>query len=130
MSQGFILRCEVCKLLFTKKSSLEEHMLKEHEISAIHADPNESVEETAPELQAVDDSEDMEIVLVKSKKLSWPAIVQSREDNMVEVKMIHDGKVKVVVNSDVQEFDISKIGNSKNSRLKQAFAKAANMIKK
>ena len=130
MSQGFILRCEVCKLLFTKKSCLEEHMLKEHEISAIHADTNESVEETAPELQAVDDSEDMEIVLVKSKKLSWPAIVQSREDNMVEVKMIHDGKVKVVVNSDVQEFDISKIGNSKNSRLKQAFAKAANMIKK
>ena len=47
---------------------------------------------------------------------------------MVEVKMIHDGKVKVVVNSDVQEFDISKIGNSKNSRLKQAFAKAANFL--
>ena len=46
------------------------------------------------------------------------------------MKMIHDDKIKMVVNSDVEEFDISKIGNSKNSRLKQAFAKAANLIKK
>ena len=78
----------------------------------------------------MDDSEDMEIVLVKSKKLFWPAIVLSREENMVEVKTINDDKVKVVVNSDVEEFDIAKIGNTKNSRLKQAFAKAENLLKK
>ena len=130
MSQGLILLCEVCKLTFIKKSSLEEHMQKEHEVSATNANPSEPGEDIAAEIQDVDDSEDMEIVLVKSKKLSWPAIVLSREDNMVEVKMIHDDKVKVVVNSDVDEFDITKIGNSKNSRLKQAFAKAATLIKK
>ena len=55
-------------------------------------------------------------MLVKSKKLAWPAIVQSSEDNMIEVKMIHDDKIKMVVNSDVEEFDISEIGISKNSR--------------
>ena len=129
MSQSLILRCEMCKLIFINKRTLEEHMVNEHqEASATNVDLFEPEEESAA--AEVGGAGEEEIVLVKSKKLAWPAIVQSREDNMIEVKMIHDDKIKMVVNSDVEEFDISKIGNSKNSRLKQAFAKAANLIKK
>ena len=110
-------------------------MKNEHEgeFSAANVNPSEPEEEFSAELEEVDvggSGSGDEIVLVKSKKLAWPAIVQSREDNMVEVKMIHDDKIKIVANSDVEEFDISKIANSKNSRLKQAFAKAANLMKK
>ena len=66
MSQSLILRCEVCKLLFIKKSSLQEYMQKEHEFSATYANHAEPVEEIAADAELQDVSEDVEIVLVKS----------------------------------------------------------------
>ena len=72
---------------------------------------------------------DVEVVLVKSKKLAWPAIIIGRENDVVEVKMIYDDKFKNVPERDIETFDVSKIGNTKNSRLKQAFAKAAELLK-
>ena len=43
--------------------------------------------------------------------------------------MIYDDKFKNVPERDIETFDVSKIGNTKNSRLKQAFAKAAELLK-
>ena len=87
-------------------------------------EPEEAVDDPAPEVEIddpapeveVDDSthapDENEVVLVKMKKLTWPAIIQKRENDMVEVKMIFDDKIKVVPKSDIEDFDISKIVKS------------------
>ena len=64
------------------------------------------------------------------KSLSWPAIVQKREGDVLEVKMIFDEKVRIVSVGDVEKFAVEKIANTKNSRLKTAFAKAVELLKK
>jgi flagellar motor switch protein FliM len=71
-----------------------------------------------------------EIVLVKMKSLSWPAIVQQRQGDVLEVKMIFDEKVRIVSVGDVEKFAVEKIVNTKNLRLKTAFAKAVELLKK
>ena len=71
-----------------------------------------------------------EIVLVKMRKLAWPAIVLKREGDIVEVKMMANDSVKVVPIDDLEAFNVEKISNTKNSRLKNAFAKAVEFMKK
>ena len=58
------------------------------------------------------------------RKLAWPAIVVKREDSQIEVKMISDDTLKVVKENDNEPFNAEKIANTKNSKLKNAFAKA------
>ena len=70
-----------------------------------------------------------EVVLVKLRKLSWPAIVVKREGDVVEVKMIADNSTKVVPISDIEVFHVDNIANTKNSRLKNAYARAVEMMK-
>ena len=64
------------------------------------------------------------------KSLSWPAIVQKREGDIIEVKMTFDEKVRIVSIGDVEKFAVEKIANIKNSRLNTAFAKAVDLLKK
>ena len=64
------------------------------------------------------------------KKLAWLAIVQKREGDILEVKMIYDDTIRVVSSKDVETFAMDKIANTKNSRLKASFAKAADLLKK
>ena len=64
------------------------------------------------------------------RKLAWPAIVVKREDSQIEVKMISDDTLKVVKENDIEPFNAEKITNTKNSKLKNAFAKALVMLKK
>ena len=67
---------------------------------------------------------------MKLKKLSWPAVVLKREGDIFEVKMISDDKVRIVNVADIEDFAMEKIVNTKNSRLRTAFVKAADMLKK
>ena len=76
------------------------------------------------------EGEAREIVLVKLKKLSWPAVVLKREGDIFEVKMIYDDKVRIVNVAEIEDFAMEKIVNTKNSRLRTAFVKAADMLKK
>ena len=78
----------------------------------------------------MDEQVENEIVLVKMRKLAWPAIVTKRENDMVKVRMIYDDSIKTVNANDIEPFDVRKISNTKNSRLKQAFAKADELSKK
>ena len=64
------------------------------------------------------------------RKLAWPAIEIKRENDLVTVKMIYDDSMKIVYLNDIEPFDVRKITNTKNSRLKQAFAKADELSKK
>ena len=41
--------------------------------------------------------------------------------------MISDDSVKVLTEDEIEPFDVEKIGNTKNSSLKKAFAKAIEM---
>ena len=55
-----------------------------------------------------------EVVLVKLRQLSWPAIVVKREGDVVEVKMIADNSRKVVPISDIEVFNVDNIANVTN----------------
>ena len=44
--------------------------------------------------------------------------------------LIFDEKVRIVSVGDVEKFAVEKIANTKNSRLKTAFAKAVELLKK
>ena len=52
-----------------------------------------------------------------------------REGDVVEVKMIADNSTKVVPISDIEVFHVDNIANTKNSRLKNAYARAVEMMK-
>ena len=73
---------------------------------------------------------DLEIVLVKMRTLAWPAVVINRENEMIEVRMISDDTTKLIKAVDINPFDIDKIANTKNPKLKNAYSKAAEMLKK
>ena len=109
LTQSIFKSCHVCKQIFLQDNKLKEHM----ELS--HNETNE-----APP----------EIVLVKMRKLAWPAIVLKREGDIVEVKMMANDSVEVVPIDDIEAFNVEKISNTKNSRLKNAFAKAVEFMKK
>ena len=105
--QANLVQCHECGKLFFEQSKLQEHIGAKHE-----------------------ERSTVEIVLVKLRTLSWPAEVVNRKDGIIEVKMIHDGSKKNVNAIDVSDFDVSKISNTKNPKLKVAFAKAAEIMKK
>ena len=157
MTQSNLFQCTVCNQIFISRRLLEYHMnnrhstgLFEQDVEVIMNEPG-SLEDIEVSTSKVVEPEDVvedvvepevvgpdtpghvgprEIVLVKSKKLSWPAEIQSRENDMVKVRMVSDDKIKIVQIGDIEEFDISKIANTKNSRLKQAFAKAVGLMKR
>ena len=105
--QTNLVQCHECGKMFFEQSKLQEHIVAKHE-----------------------ERSTVEIVLVKLRTLSWPAEVVNRKDGIIEVKMIHDGSKKNVNAIDVSDFDVSKISNTKNPKLKVAFAKAAEIMKK
>ena len=70
-----------------------------------------------------------EIILVKLRTLAWPAVVVRREDDMIIVKMISDDSEKMVKENDTEVFDVEKITNTKNPKLKNAYAKAVELLK-
>lgn len=157
MTQSNLFQCTVCNQIFISRRLLEYHMnnrhstgLFEQDVEVVMNEPG-SLEDIEVSTSKVVEPEDVvedvvepevvgpdtpghvgprEIVLVKSKKLSWPAEIQSRENDMVKVRMVSDDKIKIVQIGDIEEFDISKIANTKNSRLKQAFAKAVGLMKR
>ena len=104
-TQSTFKSCHVCRKIFLQENKLKEHMEAAHK-------------EASPE-----------VVLVKLRKLSWPAIVVKREGDVVEVKMIADNSTKVVPISDIEVFHVDNIANTKNSRLKNAYARAVEMMK-
>ena len=126
-TQPTIVSCEECKMIFCSIKSLQNHKEAQHGVDQVDVEgvpmENEILVEVAEPVE-------MEIVLVKKKKLGWPAIVLRRENENIEVKMIYDDAIKTLKANDIEPFDIRKIGNTKNSRLKQAFAKAAKLSNK
>ena len=96
-TQSTILDCKVCKKLFIQESKLKEHMKENH---------GEVVDKQT------------EIILVKLRTLAWPAVVVRREDDMILVKMISDDSEKMVKENDTEVFDVEKITNTKNPKLK------------
>ena len=140
MTQSTFNKCKVCGEIFIKEDKLVEHMLSVHpqHIVAESRDRPVEVEVAEPtqepgllgEGQGDKEGEATEIVLVKLKKLSWPAVVLKREGDIFEVKMISDDKVRIVNVADIEDFAMEKIVNTKNSRLRTAFVKAADMLKK
>ena len=107
-TQQTIIQSDVCKQLFFQKSKLEKHARENHE--------------------AIEDQE-MEIVLVKQRTLAWPAVVVKRQHDVIELKMIADDSKKIVKQTDITAFDVDRISNTKNPKLKQAFAKAVGLLK-
>ena len=108
-TQQTIIQCDVCKQLFSQKSKLEKHVRENHE--------------------AIEDQE-MEIVLVKQRTLAWPAVVVKRQHDVIELKMIADDSKKIVKQTDIIAFYVDRISNTKTPKLKQAFAKAVDLLKK
>ena len=130
MTQSTFIKCKVCSKIFNNETKLSEHMMEVHgqnieepEAEPVEEPEAEQVEEPEPEVHH-------DIILVKMKKLAWPAIVQKREGDILEVKMIYDDTIRVVGSNDVETFAMDKIANTKNSRLKASFAKAAILLKK
>ena len=111
-SQSTLKSCQLCKKLFFLESKLKEHL------EVCHGQDSNITEVVT------------EVVLVKMRKLSWPAIVLKKENDVIEVKMIADDSIKVVSLGDVESFNVEKISNTKNSRLKNAYAKAVEILKK
>jgi hypothetical protein len=72
----------------------------------------------------------MKIVLVKFKTLSWPCQVLNTEGDIFEVMNLRDDSLLKVPSESVHTFDIQKLGETKNWRLRAAFAKAMNMMKR
>ena len=103
LSQSKFKKCTECDMIFLTEKQLKEHSNAKHE-------------------------EDTEIVLVKMRKLAWPALVIKREGDIVEVKMISDDSIKVVTEEEIELFDVEKISNAKNSSLKKAFVKAIEIL--
>ena len=58
------------------------------------------------------------------------AVVVKRQHDVIELKMIADDSKKIVKQTDIIAFDVDKISNTKNSKLKEAFAKAVDLLKK
>ena len=71
-----------------------------------------------------------EIILVRLRRLAWPAMIMTREDDILEVKMISDDSLKIITADDTEPFNVEKISNTKNSKLKNAYAKAIDIMKK
>ena len=57
-------------------------------------------------------------------------MVVKRQHDVIELKMIADDSKKIVKQTDIIAFDVDKISNTKNSKLKEAFAKAVDLLKK
>ena len=119
-----------------QESKLKEHMELEHLQVVQNQDEGENndVGNLAEAAVVVDDNHDevaeAEVVLVRLRKLAWPAIVLKRENYIIEVKMLSDDAIKVISANDIEEFDVEKILYKKNSRLKNAFAKVVEIQKK
>ena len=127
LTQSTLISCPICKTIFFLQSKLVEHLAE------VHADNSDNVTEVVEDLEEINEENSdnaNEVVLVKSRKLAWPAVVQKRETDVVEVKMISDDSIKVVSVDDIEDFNVEKLGNSKNTKLKNAFAKAVEILKK
>ena len=109
-TQSTMISCQLCKCIFIHEQAHKKHLEEVHG------------QEPA--------NQELEIVLVKMRTLAWPAVVIKRENEMIEVKMISDDTTKVIKAVDVYPFDINKIANTKNIKLKNAYSKAAEMLKK
>ena len=136
LMQSTLKSCTICRKIFMQESKLKEHMELEHLQVVQNQDEGENndVGNLAEAAVVVDDNHDevaeAEVVLVRLRKLAWPAIVLKRENDIIEVKMLSDDAIKVISANDIEEFDVEKILNTKNSRLKNAFAKAVEIQKK
>ena len=109
-TQPTMISCQLCKYIFVHEQAHKKHLEEAHGQKPAN--------------------QDLEIVLVKMRTLAWPAVVLKRENEMIEVKMISDDTTKVIKAVDVYPFDIDKIANTKNTKLKNAYSKAAEMLKK
>ena len=75
------------------------------------------------------DHQAVKIVLVKCKTLSWPCKVLNQEGDIMEVMNLKNDSVMTVLTDSVEKFDVQKLGETKNWKLRAAFAKAMTMMK-
>ena len=106
MHTNALKMCAECDLIFPTELQLTEHMETIHTIARL------------------------EIILVKMRKLAWPAMVTKREGDIIEVRMLADDSIKVISEDDAETFNADKIGNTRNTGLKKAFAKALELLGK
>ena len=126
-TQSTLKSCGICKKVFIHAKKLQDHMIEYHEAQDV-ADQNDGEEVNEEAVQ--EENFHQEVVLVKLRKLAWPGLILKREGDVIEVRMIADDTIKVVSIEDIESFQIERISNTKNSRLKKAFAKAAEIMKK
>ena len=123
MLQEVFRNCKYCSLIFTSKEKLNEHLLDKH--SKTPEPGMNQDEETESNL-----TKPTKIVLVKLRSLAWPCEVLKKENNILEVRNLSSGAILNVREADVEEFDIQKLGETKNWRLRKAFAEASYILKK
>ena len=82
--------CSKCDLIFSTDKKLAEHLETAHSNS------------------------DEEIILVKMRELSWPALVIKKEGDILEVRMLSDDSIRLVSEEYCESFSVDKLGNSKN----------------
>ena len=100
LNQAHMKKCSKCELVFSTEKKLAEHF------ETAHANT------------------DNEIILVKMRKLSWPALVIKKEGDILEVRMLSDDSIRFVSEEECEPFSVEKVGNSKNTALKKAYTKA------
>ena len=123
MLQEVLRKCDYCSLVFTSKDKLSKHLSEKHSKTP-GPDMNQD-EETERNI-----TEQTKIVLVKLRSLAWPCEVLKKENNILKVKNLSSGAILKVNESDVEDFDVQKMGETKNWRLRKAFAEAAYILKK
>ena len=89
-----LLKCKECGAIFFNNKKLDDH------VSSIHGVTSKRVP--------------IQIVLVKKKKLSWPAVVKEMIGDSFKVQMVADDAVITVSKDDTEAFSLDKIKNSKN----------------
>ena len=109
MKQNEIRKCEKCNVVFITE----------------HCSNCEKVANEQPKLK----DHTIRIVLAKMKTSYWPCEVISQEGTVLKVKNILDETIITVNETEVKPFDIQKLGETKDLRLRKAFAKAQHMLK-
>ena len=99
VTQTFLLKCKECGAIFFNNKKLDDH------VSSIHGVARKRVP--------------IQLVLVKKKKLSWPAVVKEMIGDSLKVQMVADDAVITVSKDDTEAFSMDKIKNSKNLSCKQ-----------
>ena len=111
-SQPCLRVCDECSNVFASKVALKTHIADLHSNNEIFTAPNET-----------------RIIMLRFRKLAWPCLVLGESGDSLKIRCFKDDKVLNIKKSAAMSFNFEKLEETKDTKMKKAFAKAISLLK-